>query len=264
MAEETETTSWRDGLDADLRDNPTLGRYEDIPALARGLVETKELVGRKGIILPKEGDDGDLARFRTEIGVPDTPDNYDLGDFAPPEGLPWSEDFQKGMLARLHRIGIPNGQIKQLFDDYAEESAGLYQGSLEAVIRDRDQNTAKLKTELGTGYTAALELAERALEEAAGENYEELSHMKLPDGSLLGNHPVFVRAFINVGNQFREHGVIGEKTPGERFAMTPEEALAEIAVLEKNPAYRNADDPEHKMVVEKMDTLYKRAYPEGA
>ena len=101
--------SWRDGLDVGLKEHPALTTIADVPTLAKSFVETKEMVGRKGIILPKEGDAGDLIRFRTEIGVPGSPEEYDLGDFKPPEGLPWSDDFQSKMLTKLHTLGIPNG-----------------------------------------------------------------------------------------------------------------------------------------------------------
>ena len=78
-------TSWRDGLSDDLRNHPGLQKYEDVGALAKGFLSQSELVGRKGVILPKEGDAEDRQRFYSELGRPESVEGYDLGDFAPPE-----------------------------------------------------------------------------------------------------------------------------------------------------------------------------------
>jgi hypothetical protein len=237
-------------------------RIADVPALAKSFLETKELVGRKGIILPKDDDAGDLARFRTEIGVPDSAEDYTLGDFAPPEGLPWSETLQTSMLAKLHEIGIPNGQIREILDSYAEVTHGEYQGMLEATSKGYEQGTAKLKQDLGADYDASLALSKRAFKSASGDQHDVLSHLVLSDGTHLGDNPAFVRTFMNVGKQFAEHGLLGEKVGGGGFTKTPDQAKEEIAVLEANPGLYNADHPEHAILVARKNELYEQAYPE--
>ena len=263
-ADPAPVTGWRESLSSEIRDHPALTTLADVPALAKSYLETKEMVGRKGIILPKEDDAGDVARFRKEIGVPDTPEEYDLADFAPPEGLPWDGDFQNAMLKRLHAVGIPNAQIKQLFSDYAEVQGEQYQAMIARAGKGHDDAQAKLRTELGGQYDEATALAKGAFKEAAGNDFAELSHLVLPDGTHLGDHPAFVRTFINVGKQYREHGMVGDKVAGGGFRKSPEDARAEIAVLEKNPALYNADDPEHKMIVDRKNQLYEDVYPTTA
>ena len=252
---------WRESLDAEIRDHPALTTIADVPALAKRFLSTQEMVGKKGIILPKEGDAADVARFRKEIGVPESVEGYDLGDFTPPEGLPWDDGFQTAMLGKLHAIGIPGSQIKQLFSDYAEVQNDQYQAMVAAAGQGHEQGQTKLKAELGRDYDASTSLAKRAFKAASGDYHDELSHLVLADGTHLGDNPAFVRTFINVGKQFAEHGLAGERVGGGDFMKTPEQAKAEIATLEKNPAYRNADDPEHKMLVDKMSGLYEQAYP---
>ena len=254
--------SWRDGFGAEIKDHPALADFADLNALGESYVLTKKMVGEKGIILPKEGDTGDLVRFRTEIGVPATADDYELGDFKPPEGVPWSKDFQKSMLQRLHRIGIPNGQIREILDAHAEETGTQYAALVKGASQGHEQGVTKLKEELGMDYDASMELAERSFKAAAGENFEELSHLVLADGTYFGDHPAFVRTFINIGKQYREAGLHGEKFSGGGFTLTPKAAQDEIAALESNPAWKDADHPEHEIVMSKMDDLYKQAYPE--
>lgn len=251
--------SWRDSLDAEIREHPALTRVPDVPSLAKNYLEQGSLVGRKGIILPKDGDAADQARFRKEIGVPETVEGYEL-DFTPPEGLPWSEDFETAMLGKLHALGIPKGQIKQLFSDYADVQNEQYQAMQETTGQGYEQAQLKLKQELGREYEPSRALAERAFKAAAGDNFEEVSHLVLADGTHLGDNPAFVRTFINVGKQFAEHGLAGEKVGGGGFGKTPEQALQEITELEANPALWQEGHPEQKMLAAKRDELYKFAY----
>ncbi len=254
--------TWRDGLDAGIKDHPALTRLADVPALAQSFLETKELVGKKGIIVPNESDPADVARFRKEIGVPETAEGYELGDFTPPEGLPWSEDLQKGMLGKLHAIGIPNGQIRQILDGYAEETNTQYTGIQKTAAAGHEAGQAALREEFGADYDASRALAERSFKAAAGEDFEELSHIMLPNGTALGDNPAFVRTFNNVGKQYQEAGLHGEKVGGGGFTMTPEAAKTEIAKLESHKALHDADHPEHAVVQKQITDLYAFAYPE--
>ena len=252
--------TWREGLGAEYKDHPALADFADVPALAESYVATKEMVGKKGIILPKEGDAADQARFRSEIGVPETAAEYSA--FTPPEGLPWSAEGQTAMLGRMHKLGIPDGQAQDILTEYAEMQAEQIQQMQATAGTGHEQGVAALKEEWGADYDSKTALAGRAFKAAAGERFDELSHIVLPDGTHLGDHPAFVSTFAAVGAQYQEHGLAGEKVGGGGFMKTPEQAKAEINELWKNPAYTNADDPEHAMVVSKMDDLHKQAFPE--
>jgi hypothetical protein len=257
-------SSWREGLSEEIREHPALTTIPDVSTLAQNFLATKEMVGKKGIILPKEGDAADIARFRTEIGVPETADGYELGDFAPPEGMPWSDEFQGAMLSKLHEIGIPNGQIRQIMDGYSEVGGAHYTAQVKTAEQGYEQGVAQLKEELGASYGASTKLAERAFKAAAGEHHEELENIVLPSGIRLGDHPAFVRTFINIGKQYEEAGLHGEKAGGSGSAKSPDQAKAEIATLKANPAYTDEHHPEHKLVVDRMNELYEQAYPDSA
>ena len=253
---------WRSDLPAEIQNDPSLVTISDVPTLAKSFLETKEHVGRIGIIPPKEGDVADLARFRKEIGVPETAEEYNLGDFKPPEGLPWSGDFQTAMLGKLHDIGIPNGQVRQILDGYTEVG-GVQHAALE-LLKDQgyEQGTAKLKEELGANYDASTKLAERVFKAAAGEHADAISHLVLADGTHLGDNPAFTRLFIGIGKQYQEAGLHGEKVGGTGFTKTPDQAKQEIAELESHKALHDASHPEHQIIQDRMTELYKQAYPD--
>ena len=255
-------TGWREGLDAEIQGHPALADIADVPALARSFIATKEMVGHKGIILPKEGDAVDIARFRKEIGVPETAEDYDLGDFTPPEGLPWDDSFQTAMLGKLHALGIPNTQIRQLFDDYAEVTHEQYSAMVRTQESGHEEGMKALRTELGAAYDSSIALSQRAFKAAAGENFNAVAGITLADGTQLGDNPAFIKTFINIGNQYQEHGLAGEKVGGGGFALTPESAKQELETIEANPNLWKEGHPEQKQLQARKNELAEMAFPE--
>ena len=261
--EPTPTPGWREGLSAEIKDHPALADLSDVPALAKSYLATKEMVGRKGVILPKEGDATDQDRFYSELGRPTTPEGYDLSGFTPPEGLPWSDDFQAAMLPKLHAAGLTQAQALQVVQDYAEASSTQYAAIQTTAGQGREAAETALKTELGASYDASIALSKRAFKAAAGKNFEEVAGLMLADGTELGNHPAFVRTFISVGKAYDEHGLAGDKMGGD-FMKSPEQALREINEIEANPAFWKEGHPEQKELVAKRHELAQMAYPEPA
>ena len=254
---------WRETyLDSETQALPALAVFDDVPALAKGFLETKEMVGRKGIILPKEGDAGDLARFHTEIGVPGSPEEYDLGDFAPPEGLPWSEHLQTVMLGKLHARGIPQSQIRGLFEDLAEAENDEYKSMTQTQKQGYETSEKALREELGAAYEPSIALSLRAFKAAAGDEYDTVNHLLLADGTQLGDHPAFIKTWINVGNQYQEHGLAGEKIGGGGFALTPEAAKQELETIEANPNLWKEGHSEQKQLQARKNELAEMAFPE--
>ena len=125
-----------------------------------------------------------------------------------------------------------------------------------------EQGQAKLRAELGAKYDESTALAKRAFKSASGDHFDELSHLVLSDGTHLGDNPAFVRTFINVGTQFAEHGLAGEKVGGGGFAKSPETALQEIKEIEANPNLWKEGHPEQKLLQARRDTLYTFAHPQ--
>ena len=83
-----EPTSWRAVLPVEIRDNPSLARYKDVPALATGFLEAQEFVGKKGTIHPGENATPEqMDTYYNALGRPETVEGYELADFKPPEAI---------------------------------------------------------------------------------------------------------------------------------------------------------------------------------
>lgn len=262
-----QTNSWRTALPDDIRDHPDIARHEDIASLVKEHVNAQSLIGRKGVILPKEGDAADQARFFNELGRPESADAYDLGEFAPPEGLGWDNELQSGMLSAFHDAGLSNAQVQKAMNSYAELSANAVSQMQEQVEASRNNNEAALRREYGHAYEARLNLASRAVQQFGGDGAADLLQSRLADGSALGDNPAFIRLLVNAAENLGEDVLQSDSTLSGASSHTPASAQQEIAKLYADPefmaGYQDNHHPSHKEAVAQIQRLYSLASPAG-
>ena len=250
---------WRGG-------NPTLADFpadqaEAFPVLTKSYLETKAMVGKKGVILPKEGDVTDHARFYKEAwGRPETVEGYDLSSFVVPEGLDWDADAQSEVVAAMHAAGASNEMVLSVLNTHAASQVKMFETNQVTIGKGHEAAITVLKEEYGIAYGGAQALGVQAFRAAAGEHADAIQNTILKDGTKLGDHPDFVRVFMKVGEQYAEHGFLGDKGVST-FALTPEAAQKEISEIEANPKLYEQGNPEQKVLQARKDELYKMAFP---
>jgi hypothetical protein len=262
-----------DSLAPELRDSPYINKHADVAALAAEHVNAQSMIGRKGIIPPKEGDLADTARFLSDIGRPESPDGYDAGEYEPPEGIGWTPEFMSEVNDLLHRSAVTQDQYPVLTQGYAE----LMQKQREAVFAQNDADgkakIEEMKRELGAAYDTHRVAGEDALKALYGEHANDILHLKLEDGTELGNHWLFTKGMIQIGLGGLSQGTGEDLTPVDKLGMgkvdgplTPERALEEInakmADEEFREMYFTANHAGHKQANNEMAALYAQAYPE--
>jgi len=259
--------SWRTALPDEFRDHPDITRHKDVSSLAKEYVNAQALIGRKGVILPKEGDPNDQARFFKELGRPETPDAYNLGEFAPPEGLAWDAELQKGMLSAFHEAGLSDAQVQKALSAYANLSASTVGAMHEQVEASRRNNEAGLRREFGHAYEARMNLASRAVRQFAGDGADELLQSRLADGSALGDNPGFIRLLMKAAETLGEDAFQSDATLSGASNHTPASAQQEIAKLYADPefmaGYQDSHHPAHKEAISRIQRLYSLASPVG-
>jgi hypothetical protein len=266
-------TTLRTSLPTDLRDHPSLGQYGegDAPSGFAGLVkdhlEVQKLVGGDKVTKPgADADIQDYARFYKELGRPDGDgSSYDLGDFAPPEGVPWDNDLQAGLMQDLYDSGASEEMANKLLRKYTDRTAGAYKDISFQLQEHRAEAQAALKTEWGAGYDANHELAERVFATAFGEEVDGVAQMELTDGTMVGDNPVFIRGMYEIAKRMEEGSFIEGLAP-KSLSLTPDAAQAEIDAMERDPIQTKIlttqSHPENKALRAKANALYKAANPE--
>ena len=256
---------WRDALEPDLRDNPALAKYEDVPNLAKGFLEVQKLVGAKGNIRPGEGATQEqMDAFHAGLGRPETVEGYGFADFKPPEVLNgfWDEAGMGKMADAMHGLGLTQAQASGLMTQFAEHQAETLGETINGMSAGKTAATEALQAKWGLAYEPKLNLAKRCLAEAAaavGVSEADLAGRYMPDGKLFGNDPVMLEIFAMIGEGNTELAFVGGK--GGRMTHTPEEAAAEISKIRASEAYMDARHPEHKVTMDKLTALYNAANP---
>jgi hypothetical protein len=213
--------TWIEQLPEDMRADESFHGFKTIGDLANA--HKTSLSERDGLIrVPGEdATDEDRSAFNKAIGVPETPDGYEL---SPPEGLKeglYNKDIEASFRAKVHELGIPASKAAELNNWYyrmmGEGDAQMAQQEQAAL----DESVNTLKTEWpGDKFKENSELAFRAFSKFAGEGESEKAAVqefleKTKIGNIaIGNHPMFLRVFANIGKTVSDDSGFGREVGG--------------------------------------------------
>lgn len=255
--------SWRDDLDADYRQEPTLARYESVGSLAKAFLEQRKLISQKGVIVPgADATPEAINEFYTALGRPESADKYDLGDWkAPTQG--WDADFQTEAQQAFHAQGLTSKQVQGVLTWYAGKLQAEMGKAGEAEKATYARYGEELRKEFGTALDAKIDIADRAFRTLFPKEVQDVIYgLRMPDGGMLGENPAFVRAMAMAGEPMAEHRLLGDKEPTQ-FSKTPDEAKAELQKLKGDKEFTRVlfdrRDPGHAAANERWLTLHKQA-----
>lgn len=247
-------SDWTASLPEELKGVIATKGYKTPADVVQAYVNAEKLIGADKIIAPKDGkwDKTALAK----LGVPDSPDKYQIKRPQLPEGMAYDEAFEKAALTKAHELGLMPAQVQNLLDLYAAQQVAQV-GKMQEMAQQAQEATAiLLKQEWGNAYGAKLENASKAMRMIGGD---ALAEALIETGA--GNHPEIVRAFAKIGDMLGEDRIRQGQPSG--FNMTPDEARTEANRLMAHEGYANRAHPEHAAIVQKVQALFRQAYPEG-
>lgn len=206
------------------------------------------------IRLPKDENDADgLRGIMAKLGLPETPDGYEL---PVPEGHP--DAFAKAAAAKLHEIGVPKGMAQKIAafnNEYLSSQMAAQAEQIEARdVADIDA----MRAEMGDQYDKNIELSRRVRRSAGLSDDEALSIARsigLKRATMM---------FAELGKSMGEHRFAGGDGGSSTFGMSIEGARARITELRKDQAFVNAltaGDADKKA---EWTRLHGIAFPEQA
>lgn len=254
---------WFQPVDADVRSFiETKGWKPENPsalisALGKGYIGAEKLVGVEKIPVP--GKDAPAELWETVYDRLGRPKDGKY-QFTKPEGAGEAFDLFADKIGKMaHAAGLNQkqaDQVVQFMAKFGEEGMAEQSNRQKAAF---EAGVAALRSEWGAKYEGNVEIANRGAAWLGGD------FAKLAGDLGLANNPVFVKAMNKLGAATADDSIVGGGKNGS-FAMTPEEAKAEIAKMEgdpKHPIFRK-DHPEHKLAVERKSALFKMAYPDDS
>lgn len=271
MSEENE---FLQSLPEDLRTNETLGKFKDVSGLAKSYVEVEKMLGNT-VRIPGEdagddarnkfyekitsvpgvaripGDDADEnARnaFFAKLGRPESPDGYKYDFEGDLKGLQPDQEGHKEFLKTAHAAGLTQTQTKQLLDHYY----GNVLKTVSEQTRANEEGLKSLKENYGDAYNERLSAAKETADQLA-EKYPQLKD--LTDDPVHRNNPGLIFLLAEFQKSMGE-GTQPQGLGGKTFAMSAEEAKAQIEEIRANPNYKS-----DKELDKKLQRLYTIAYP---
>jgi hypothetical protein len=240
--------NWKDSLPDDLKAEKALESIQDIPGLAKSYIHAQKMIGSDKIPVPnKYATDEDWQAVYAKLGRPESPDKY---DFKFDDNSSIDENALKGFKEAAHKHGLLPKQAEGIMNFYNEMTQNYIQDLNSKSEQGRMNSEQSLKKEWGAAYDNKLQQAG-----AVANKYldNEFTNLTLSDGTKLGDHPEFIKAFANIAGELGEDNLV--QANGPQY-MTPQELDKQIRELQQpGSAYWNKNNPGHAAAVQEVQDL---------
>ena len=239
----------------DLREHPSLSPIKDVGNLAKSYINAQQLIGADKLPAPKNPSEEQLSAIYNYLGKPESADAYEFAV----DGNVITEEVASSYKEVAHKLNLTPQQASGLLDYYKGLADSSQQQAGQQMQLQREEVENNLKKEWGQAYGEKIAGAGQAINQFGST---EMLEWELSDGTKLGNHPEFIKAFANIAD-FRQ-SVTSEDTitnATSSRAMTPKEAQAEIDSIMRSPDYINRENVvARNRAIERVQELYGMIY----
>jgi hypothetical protein len=236
----------------DLRDHPSLSPIKDVGNLAKSYINAQQLIGADKLAAPKNPSEEQLTEIYNYLGKPETPDAYEVAV----DGNIITEEAANSYKDVAHKLNLTPQQASGILEYYKGLATSTQEQAVQNIEYQREQVENDLKKEWGQAYEQKITSAGQVIKEYGNP---EMLEWQLSDGTKLGNHPEFIKAFANIAD-FRQsvtsEDTISNTTSGS--VMTPAEAQSEVNAIMANPKdpYWDKNSISHRQQIERVQELY--------
>lgn len=241
-------SNWKDSLPDDLKAEKALESIQDIPGLAKSYIHAQKLVGADKIPVPnKFATDEDWQAVYSKLGRPENPDAY---EFNLKENSNIDENALKGFKETAHKNGLLPKQAEAIMNFYNDMTQNYIEDLNSKSEQGRSNAEQALKKEWGAAFDNKVQQASTIANKYINDDF---AHLTLSDGTKIGDHPDFIKAFANIANDLGEDKLVAAQGPQY---MTPAEIDKQIASLQQEgSAYWNKNHPGHALAVQEVQDL---------
>ena len=238
---------WRDQVAKDDKSvKNILGRFATPADAIQSAIDIRKKIsaGEIKMPLPKDAKPEDIAKWRTENGIPESPDKYEL---KLRDGLSIGKDDKPvidGFLKAMHD--------KNTHPDVASAAVDWYYGEIERQTEERavkDKALASeaheaLREEWGPEFRTNLNVVENLLATMPKDVAEDFKYGRLANGTPIMASPAAIKWLLNMNLQLNPHSKVVGNT-----ARNPASAIDDqITAIEKTMRTdRKAYDKDEKM-----------------
>jgi hypothetical protein len=225
--------------------------------LAKGYVHAQKTIGTARLPVPqKDWKTEDWAKFNKAIGVPETPDGYQMPKLELAKGLELIPESLAKYKKLFHEMGLRPEQSSKLMEFYLTDINTDFTTREQAKVTAQTEGMNVLKQEFGDKVNVKIDLARAVLKKHGSEGL-----LKAMTDTGLTNNPDMVKFLAVIGEGMMEDGAKGDGTGlpvGERTVATQEIARLR-ADGEFQKRLNDRSNPGHADAVEKWLNLHKVA-----
>lgn len=156
-------------------------------------LEKKKSSGELKNALPEKPTEEELAQWRKDNGIPESPEKYDLnfdnGLVIGENDKPYIDQF----VAKMHGENATPSQLKAAISTYYEIVESQKQAIAEADVEFKDTSIEALREEWGGDFKKNVNAVAGLLQSAPDEVKEIFDSARTLDGKIIGNHPEVVK-----------------------------------------------------------------------
>jgi hypothetical protein len=209
----------------------------DVESMAKGFNGLEQLLGKKAqaVVPPNEkSTPEEVAEYRKAIGVPDSPQGYNLKPEQLPEGVTWDENVAKQAAELAHKHHIPASAMQDLMKFDMERAALMNQAAAGMIESQLEAGRAELQKVWGDKMPEKIDLARRAAVTAG------------VDPSSQGFvDPQVVKAIVGLAEKLSDDKLVG----GDQTSATSTRARArDIMTNQTNPLYARYQEGDAEIV----------------
>ncbi len=247
-SETTTEFNFRDHIDETIRDDPSLSTYKDINGMAKSLINAQKMVGADKVAIPgKYTTPEEMDSFYSKIGRPDTADGYELSsnEVIGDEGVTFFREL-------AHKNGLTQTQAENILTEYGGYIDTMGEKTEEQIEQIRVGLEKDLQNEWGDQYEKNIGYSNEVVS-FFGSDDDAITEMKLADGTRIGDNPMLIEMFSNIGQFIAEK--IGEDSFSGRDSvpgMATEEVQQELnSIMAPGTPYWDKQHPDHNRTVQR-------------
>ena len=244
------TSSWKDSISEDFRNDPSIEKFTEIDALAKSYINATKMIGQDKIIIPTKNSGQEAwDEAYAKLGRPESPEKYTFD--VKSDVVNMDEGAIKSFAEQSHKLGLNNKQAEGILDFYKNNMEGSAQQAKIDTETAQSQAEQELRQEWGRDFEGKVKQA-GAL--AKANINPEVLDMTLSNGTRLGDHPEIIKGFAKIANMMSEDKIVATESENVNTVADIETEISAITNDTDGP-YWNKQHPDHDKVVQQVYTL---------
>jgi hypothetical protein len=202
---------WLDRLPKELAEHKQiLGQFKDIDGALKTLVSQQKMLGKKAdaVFVPDEkATPEEKAAFLKKLGVPESPEAYQLRPKDLPAGYEWDDNVAKEFNTLAHQNGITPKQMDALMGRYAAYESQKAEAAASQQKAEMEAGRKALAEAWGDKFDVELSVARRAAQVAG-----------VDVNSKGFSDPSVVLAFNRLARMMSDDKIVNSDTAGTMMA----------------------------------------------